>query len=84
MPRASYIYLISPKGETLPVAAFTVKYEAHNWVRRSCMTFDQLELTRMKDGGDGTIVSSRTLVPWELTNAEKAQINQTYEYPETD
>lgn len=86
MPRASYIYLIHPKGSNDPIlATFTVKYEAHNWVRRSEQhTFNTVELTRMKDGGDSTFISSRVLVPWELTDADKETSSEAYDSPKVD
>jgi hypothetical protein len=68
MARASYIYLVHPKGYNDPIlAVFTVKYESQEWAEHSIHPLENLERTRMKDGGEHNRVgiSSRTLVPWE-------------------
>lgn len=61
MARSTYIYLVSPLDEVIPIAAFTVKHEAINWVERNHPN-GGVELTRMRDGGDSNFISSRTLV----------------------
>lgn len=50
MARSQYIYLIRSKCDGTLLGAFTVKHEAHHWVRRAERDVAGLELSRMPDG----------------------------------
>jgi len=73
MARSSYIYLVAfgEDRQHIILAAFTVKYESQEWVEKSVYGFEDVELTRMSDGGDSAIMGTREDVPWEQTGDEK-------------
>lgn len=55
MARSQYIYLIKYNYPGRPshgkiLAGFTVKYEAHEWVKLSGYSVNRLQLSRMRDG----------------------------------
>jgi hypothetical protein len=49
MSRSKYIYHIRSLTGML-VASFTVKYEASEWMKRSCCNFNDYNLFSMRDG----------------------------------
>ena len=50
MARSTKIYLVYVDGDTLPLAAFTVKYEALRYIRN---TFSNTESIKPYSGADG-------------------------------
>lgn len=81
MARGTYIYLVF-KGADL-LSAHTVKYEAHNWVRRSRWDFDQVTLHRMRDGDgrwnnpcEGFLSKQIDDIDWELSDDDKARLDR--------
>lgn len=66
MARSSYIYLVHPTGRNdIILAVFTVKYESQIWAEQSEQSIENLERSRMRDGGDSNSISSRVAAPWE-------------------
>ena len=52
MARSRYIYHVRTKRQSVLLGSFTVKREAPEWVARSGLHTDDLELSRMRDGLD--------------------------------
>ena len=50
MARSTKIYLVYIDGEELPLAAFTVKYEALQYIRN---TFSDTTMIKLYSGADG-------------------------------
>jgi len=53
MARSTYVYIVTHRATVAPVAAFTVKYEAEQWIERSRWPKEQLRMFRTRDGGPG-------------------------------
>ena len=75
MARASYIYLVCPRGSNSVLAAFTVKYEAQDWAEdwaeRQGKDLGDLERFRVRDGGHINCrhgrneATDQSACPWE-------------------
>ncbi len=66
MARSTYIYILCPVGSTVPIAAFTVKYESQMWAERSVLGTEKLERFRMRDNDTNEkIVVPMVPCPWE-------------------
>jgi len=65
MARSAYIYHIREPEEGLIIASFTVKYEAHEWMRKSGLNFLEYNLFRMRDGLCGFGIKIEVRVDWD-------------------
>ncbi len=61
MSAPGYVYLVSLKGESLPLIAFTRKYSSQYWAEKQFNGLEVYERWRMRAG----YFDSRTLCPWE-------------------
>lgn len=65
MARSGYIYHIREPEEGLIIASFTVKHEAHEWMRKSGLRFLEHNLFRMRDGLCGFGIKTEVRVDWD-------------------
>lgn len=71
MARSAYIYHVRRKGDGELLASFTVKREAHEWVKRSQHEFRDLTLNRMSDGVTEWPIKFETVIPWDKPSAKE-------------
>jgi len=72
MARSGYIYHVRRKNDNGGLlGSFTVKREAHEWVKSSKWNYSEVVLSRMVDGVKESPIKTETEIPWDKPSARE-------------